>query len=67
MNDQHNPLNEVLRALENQASSERSRKELEQQLADTVALVDKLRVNLNRTIIQVQELTRRLNRLEAGF
>ena len=67
MNDQYNPLNEVLRALENQASSERSRKELEQQLADTVALVDKLRVNLNRTIIQVQELTRRLNRLEAGF
>ena len=67
MNDQHNPLNEVLRALENQASSERSRKELEQQLADTVALVDKLRVNLNRTIIQVQELTRRLNKLEAGF
>ena len=67
MNDQHNPLNEVLRALENQASSERSRKELEQQLADTMALVDKLRVNLNRTIIQVQELTRRLNKLEAGF
>lgn len=67
MNDQYNPLNEVLRALENQASSERSRKELEQQLADTVALVDKLRVNLNRTIIQVQELTRRLNKLEAGF
>ena len=67
MNDQYNPLNEVLRALENQASSERSRKELEQQLADTMALVDKLRVNLNRTIVQVQELTRRLNRLEAGF
>jgi len=67
MNDQHNPLNEVLRALENQASSERSRKELEQRLADTAALVDKLRVNLNRTIIQVQEITRRLNRLEAGF
>ena len=67
MNDQHNPLNEVLRALENQASSERSRKELEQQLADTVALVDKLRVNLNRTIIQVQKMNRRLNRLEAGF
>lgn len=67
MNDQHNPLNEVLRALENQASSERSRKELEQQLADTMALVDKLRVNLNRTIVQVQELNRRLNRLEAGF
>ena len=67
MHDHHNPLNEVLRALENQASSERSRKELEQQLADTVALVDKLRVNLNRTIIQVQELTRRLNKLEAGF
>ena len=67
MNDQYNPLNEVLRALENQASSERSRKELEQQLADTVALVDKLRVNLNRTIIQVQKMNRRLNRLEAGF
>ena len=67
MNDQYNPLNEVLRALENQASSERSRKELEQQLADTVALVDKLRVNMNRTIIQVQKMNRRLNRLEAGF
>ncbi len=67
MNDQHNPLNEVIRALENQASSERSRKELEQQLADTVALVDKLLDSLNLTVSQVQKMNRRLSRLEAGF
>ena len=41
--------------------------QLTQRLAESEALVDKLRINLNLTIKQVQELTRRINKLESGF